>query len=204
MNKNLIFVALSLLIWGIGEGIFYFFQPLYLQEFGADPVQIGSILGLVGLSMAVVHIPAGYLADRYGRRPLLWAAWIIGTIATWILALADTLPFFIFGMVIYGCTAFVAGPLSSYVTAAKGNWSVGRALTLSSAAFNTGMIIGPLIGGRLGNIVGLRPLFYLAAIFFIISTVFILLIKPQPLECEQTELSKNIRPLIGKFLYFLF
>ena len=204
MNKNLIFVALSLLVWGIGEGIFYFFQPLYLQEFGADPVQIGGILGLVGLSMAVVHIPAGYLADRYGRRPLLWAAWIIGTIATWILALADTLPFFIFGMVIYGFTAFVAGPLSSYVTAAKGNWSVGRALTLSSAAFNTGMIIGPLIGGWLGNIVGLRPLFYLAAIFFIISTGLILIIQRQPIEYEQTELSKNIRPLLNrKILIFL-
>ena len=43
----------SMMVWGIGEGMFYIFQPLYLQQFGADPLMIGGILGGLGLAMTV-------------------------------------------------------------------------------------------------------------------------------------------------------
>ncbi len=49
MNRDLIIVAISLATWGIGEGLFFFFQPLYLEELGANPVQIGDILSIVSI-----------------------------------------------------------------------------------------------------------------------------------------------------------
>ena len=78
MNRNLVFIALALFTWGMGESMFINFQPIYLAQLGSDPQQIGLILGAVGLTMAVTHMPAGHLADRIGRRPLLVAAWSIG------------------------------------------------------------------------------------------------------------------------------
>jgi MFS family permease len=77
MNRNLILIAFSLVTWGFGEGMFIFFWPLYLQQFGANPVMIGSILGGVAMAMAVSYIPAGFLSDHFGRRPLLRIAWFI-------------------------------------------------------------------------------------------------------------------------------
>jgi MFS family permease len=68
MTRDLRLIALSLLIWGVGEGMFIYFQPVYLHELGADPVQIGGILGLAALGMLVSHIPAGALADHVGRK----------------------------------------------------------------------------------------------------------------------------------------
>ena len=68
MKKDFYLVIVSLTIWGIGEAAFFYFQPLYLDELGASPLGIGAILGIVGLAMSVVHIPAGHLADRIGRR----------------------------------------------------------------------------------------------------------------------------------------
>jgi len=59
MSRDLKLVVGAMLTWGLGEGIFYIFQPLYLQEFGADPILIGTILGINGLVMAIVQIPAG-------------------------------------------------------------------------------------------------------------------------------------------------
>ena len=44
MTKDLILVAVSLFTWGLGEGIFIYFQPLYLQKLGASPVAIGGDL----------------------------------------------------------------------------------------------------------------------------------------------------------------
>src|SRR3990170_3458144 len=110
MSLNLILVAVSMLAWGLGEGMFFYFQPIYLQQLGADPIKIGAILGAFGLMMTISHIPAGYLADRLGRKPLMLAAWILGVLATWIMALANALPLFVVGLLVYGATMFVLSP----------------------------------------------------------------------------------------------
>ena len=151
MSRDLILIAFAMLVWGLGEGMFFFFQPLYLQELGADPLQIGAILGAVGLAMTLAYLPAGYLSDRIGRRPLLILAWVIGALCTGVMALSRSLPIFIASMVLYGTTSAVTVPLNSYITAARGRFSVGRALTLISAFFNLGYILGPLIGGQVGQ-----------------------------------------------------
>lgn len=182
MNRDLPLLAFSLMIWGTGEGMFFFFQPLYLQQMGADPVTIGGILGMVGLAMTIVHIPAGYLSDRFGRRPLLWAAWSLGAVATMVMALSDSIQGFVAGAVLYGLTAFVASPLSSYVTAARGNLSTARALTLTSAAYNFGAVLGPVLGGWIGQNFGFQRIFLYSSIFFVISTFIIFFLRPQSVE----------------------
>jgi len=182
MNRDLIIVAISLATWGIGEGLFFFFQPLYLEELGANPVQIGDILSIVSIAMAVAHLPAGFLADRLGRRPMMITAWLVGTVSTCIMALATNLPQFVVGSAAYGLTSFVVGPMYSYVTAARGRWSVSRALTTISATYNVGAVLGPLVGGWLSSQAGLRTNFFIAAGFFVLSSIIILFVRPQPVE----------------------
>ncbi|HSM71821.1 MAG TPA: MFS transporter, partial [Anaerolineales bacterium] len=187
MNRNLIFVAIALLFWGFGEGMFFNFQPIYLKALGSDEQQIGLILGAFGASMAVTHIPAGRLADRFGRRPLLFAAWITGLAATMLMAWARELSWFVAGMLAYGLTAFVVSPLNSYVTAARGKWSVTTALSLVTATFSTGMVLGPVSGGWIGDHFGLRTVYFVSAGFFLVSTLFILFIQKQPVDLDDTE-----------------
>ncbi len=182
MNPSLLLISASLFVWGIGEGMFYMFQPFYLSQLGANPEMIGYILGAFGFMMMIAHIPAGYLADRIGRRPMLISAWLIGITAAWIMALANSLPVFIVGMLLYGFTAFVASPLNSYVTAARGKWSIGRAITLSNAAFGLGIVIGPFTGGWIAGHYGLRLIYFIAGSLFIFSTLMIWMIAPQPRE----------------------
>src|SRR5574341_1312143 len=147
MNPSLLWLGASLFMWGIGESMFLLFQPIYLQQLGADPIEIGAILGAFGAVMTLAHIPAGHLSDRIGRRPMLLIAWVAGIVATLVMALAGSLTVFIIGILIYGLTAFVASPLDSYVTAARGKWSVGRAITFISMTFNAGAVLGPVTGG---------------------------------------------------------
>ncbi|HAV78636.1 MAG TPA: hypothetical protein DCX53_14910 [Anaerolineae bacterium] len=162
--------------------MFFNFQPIYLERLGSNPQQIGLILGAFGAAMAISHIPAGYLADRFGRRPLLFGAWGLGILSTFVMGFARELPLFVTGMLGYGLTIFVSSPLSSYVTSARGNWSVARALTLVTATFNYGMVLGPITGGWLGELFGLRIVYFVASGVFVLSTVFILFIKPQPVD----------------------
>lgn len=183
MNRSLLLVASALLLWGFGEGMFLNFVPIYLDhQFHLTKSQIGLVLGIFGFSMALTHIPAGRLSDRFGRRPLLVAAWLVGLIATVLMGFGAALPLFLTGLFLYGLTAFVSSPLSSYVTAARGKWSVGTALSLTTVAFNTGMVFGPVTGGWLGEQFGMRASFLVAAVLFVVSTLLIVLIAAQPID----------------------
>jgi MFS family permease len=202
MSTDLVFLGISLMVWGVGEGMFFIFQPLYLQELGANPVTIGAILGIAAIVMSVAHIPAGHLADKIGRKPLLMVSWVIGVLATWIMALATTLPIFVFGLMIYNLTAFVSSPLSSYVTAARGKLSVARSLTLISALYNSGAILGPWLGGQVGQHFGLKTIYLFAAISFMLSSVVLFFIKSQPIDKHDPEGSANTRFMDKRFITY--
>src|SRR5574341_181481 len=187
MNPSLLWLGASLFMWGIGESMFLLFQPIYLQQLGADPIEIGAILGAFGAVMTLAHIPAGHLSDLIGRRPMLLIAWVAGIVATLVMALAGSLTVFIIGILIYGLTAFVASPLDSYVTAARGKWSVGRAITFISMTFNAGAVLGPVTGGWVGDHFGLQRVYFIAAGLFVLSTILVWFIAPQPRDGHDPE-----------------
>jgi MFS family permease len=198
MSIDLILLSFSLFTWGIGEGMFIYFQPIYLQQLGANTMTIALVFSLFGLAMMIAHIPAGHLADRIGRKPLLVVSWASGLLATGVMALARTLPVFIAGMLIYGFTAFVASPLNSYVTTARGKLSPVRAMTLVSAAYSLGAVFGPITGGWIGERLGLRSVYLVSACIFIISTAIMFSLHSQPREIHDPsappeKLSKNTR-----------
>ncbi|MCB2209288.1 MFS transporter [bacterium] len=184
MSKDLKVVSAAMLTWGIGEGMFYIFQPIYLQQLGADPILIGTLLGISGLMMSLAQIPSGYLADRLGRRPLMWFSWVFGVVSTWVMALAPSLTWFVVGMLLYSVTSSAMPPLNTYVQGARGKWSVGRAVSFTSAAYNIGGIIGPLVGGMLGEGQSLKSVYAVAAVIFTISTVIIFFASDQEVVKE--------------------
>jgi MFS family permease len=188
LNRNLPFVASALLLWGLGEGLFFNFIPIYLdRQFLLSEYQIGVVLGVFGLSMAITHIPAGRLADRLGRRPLLLIAWVLGLISAVVMGLALSLPLYLVGLFGYGLTAFVSSPLSSYVTAARGNWQVSTVLSLTSATFGLGMVLGPVTGGWIGDHYGMRTSFLVASVVFVFSNIVMFFIEAQPIDHHDPE-----------------
>jgi len=190
LNPAIFLVMAALFTWGVGEGMFYIFVPVYLQELGANPLLIGEIFGGFGFVMMMSHIPAGYLADKLGRRPLLITAWMMGSLATWVMALAPSLWPFVAGYLFYGVTAFVSAPLFSYVTAARGTLSAGRAMTLTSAMFNLGAVVGPILGGWIGHVFGLQKIFLVAAWVILVSVGIMLFLKSQPRDEHDGETSR--------------
>lgn len=174
MTRDLKIVSAAMLTWGFGEGLFYIFQPLYIQQFGADPILIGTILGINGFVMTASQIPSGILADKIGRRPLMWFCWITGVVATWLMAFAPSLGYFAAGLFLYGITSSVMAPLNTYVQDARGGWSVGRAVSFASAFYNIGGVLGPIVGGLLGEAYGLRMVYFGSAVIFTISTAIIM------------------------------
>ncbi len=99
-------------------------------------------------------------------------------------------------------------PLNSYVQDARGKWSVGRAVSFVSAAYNFGGILGPIIGGAVGEVFNLRAAYFVAGIIFTISTTIILFASKQPVTVPdqlegQTQLFRNKRFLGMLVVIFL-
>jgi predicted MFS family arabinose efflux permease len=155
--------ALALFLWGIGEGLFVFILPLYLKELGAGPLQIGSILALCSLGIGLSHLPAGYLADRLGRKPVFSAGFALAAVSALMMFLARDLRLFVPALVAYYCAGFMFGPLTAYAAEARGTQTVQRAITLVSSGYWAAMIVSPAVGGLLGQMFGLRLLFGLGS-----------------------------------------
>ena len=179
-------LAFSLFFWGLGEGMFIYIEPLYLRELGADPVAIGSILAAAAVAAGLAHVPAGYLADRFGRKPLLIAGWLLGLVTCLLMFLARDLRLFVPALIGYTFTTFVVSPINAYAAAARGPQSVQRALTLVSAGFWGGTILSPALGGWIARATELRMVFGAAAIAFLLSTAAMLLLAAQPRSAPPT------------------
>jgi MFS family permease len=163
--------------------MFLNFMTIYLdKEFSLGKSEIGIVFGAYGLAMAITHLPAGRLADRIGRRPLLISARLIGLITTLVMSFAPSLAVYLLGLFSYALTAFVSAPLSSYVTAVRGKWSVGTALSLTNAPLFLGMALGPLVGGWIGDTYGMRMSYFAAAAVFVLSTIVMFFLDSQPID----------------------
>lgn len=173
-------LILALALWGLGEGLFLYIEPLALKELGADPAQIGRVLAAAALAAGLAHIPAGYLADRFGRKPVLVAGWVLGLVASLLMYLATDLALFVPALIGYTFTSFVVAPLNAYVSQARGEQSVQRAVTYVMAGFYAGSIISPALGGYIARGFGLRAVFGVATSIFVISTLAVLLLTSQP------------------------
>jgi MFS family permease len=189
--RDLAVVAIAMFIWGLGEGLFIYFYPLALQSWNMDTVQIGAVLSMIGVIMAVVQVPAGYLADRFGTRLMIRAGLILGVASALIMAVARTQQVFVVGMLIYGFTSFIVAPLNSYITSIRGSWSVQRAVTFSSAALQVGAIAGPMLGGWIAQTGGLSVVFRYSTGLFLASTLVIFLAR-RPVVQDQQETAIHI------------
>lgn len=190
MTRDNRLMAFSLLLWGLGEGLFLYFQPLYLRELGGDSAMVGAALSFSALAMAATHIPAGYLADRIGRKVLILAGFGLGTLAALVMFLARDFWLFTLALAAYWFTGFMLAPLGAYVTEARGTQSVQRALSLVYSGFWAGTIVSPALGGWIGSTFGLRYAFLGSFATFTLSTLVAALVSNQPVVASEPGASR--------------
>jgi MFS family permease len=96
------------------------------------------------------------------------------------MAAARTLPLFAAGLILYGASEFSISAMNRYITSVRGNFTVGRSLTLSSGLYNLGAVLGPVSGGFLAKKFGFQTIYLVAVVVFVISTILIFSIEKNP------------------------
>jgi MFS family permease len=176
LSRNNRWMMLALFLWASGEGLFLFIQPIYIQQLGATPAQIGGVLALAGLGLTIGYLPGGVLADRAPRKLILIGGWMVGIVAALIMALARDWQSFIPGVLLYSLSAFCVPAISATIAENAGSVPLARVLTLTYAGYWAGNIVSPWVGGWLARLTNMRVVYLVAAACFVASTLAMLMV----------------------------
>lgn len=178
MNKSIIIILLITVLDAIGIGLIMPVLPTLLNEFVSEnslATHYGVLLALYA-TMQVIFAPIlGRLSDKYGRKPILLFSLLGAALDYLLMAFSTTLWMLYIGRIIAGitgATGAVCASAMSDVTTAKNRT---RYFGFLGGAFGVGLIIGPMLGGLLGDISAHMPFIFAAishSILLILSLLF--------------------------------
>ncbi|MGK2958688.1 MAG: MFS transporter [Acidimicrobiales bacterium] len=151
-------VALDL----VGFGIVLPILPLYAEDFGASPTEVGLLVASFSLMQLIFSPIWGRLSDRIGRKPLLLFSLVGTAIGSLLTGLAGSLWLLFAARIIDGISgASVSVAQASAVDLAPPDQRP-RLLGMLGAAFGVGFVVGPALGA-LAALGDHRLPFFLAA-----------------------------------------
>jgi MFS family permease len=165
ISRDFSILMLSLAVVSLGFGILSPIMPKFAeQNLSMDAAQLGTTYSLFALSFALGMIPAGYLADRVGRKPLIIAGTLTFALTTYALVLISTSWQFAILRVLEGLGAALVTPAAFALTIdLVPENKRGVAMGAEGTAQLLGGLGGPGLGGILAGQVGFYYPFYIAA-----------------------------------------
>ena len=179
LNRDLKLILFSNFVGAFGDGLYFYILPLYIRSLGAGPVEVGIFFSLLCLSAAITPILGGFLADRYDRKKVMILGWLVWMPVPLVFSLAEHWSQMLPVAVLYGC--WVGQPASSaYVATSADRRKMTLTFTMISAAWWSGYIFSPALGGYLSKyVIGMRRVFHLSFIFYALCTTILLFISSQ-------------------------
>ena len=181
-----IFVTLVLAI--VGFGLLIPVLPRLIVEFRGGDVAAGShaygwVVSIFALMQFIGSPILGSLSDRFGRRRIILIATAGSAIDYVIMACAPTLSWLLVARTIAGFTAGVMSTANAYIVDVTPPEKRAGAFGLTGAACAIGFIIGPALGGLLGQI-DLRLPFWVAAGCSAANWLYGFFVLPESLKAE--------------------
>ena len=181
-----IFVTLLIDVMGIGLLIPIlpgFIAQLSHQTLSESARDYGWLLALYGAMQFLFSPLLGTLSDQYGRRPILLVSLACTGIEYVMMALTPNLLWLYIGRVLSGITGASITAANAYIADVSAPEERAQNFGLVGAAFGLGFVIGPALGGFLGQF-GARVPFWAAAILCFANFLYGWLILPESLRPE--------------------
>ena len=181
----LTFVLITVLIDTIGLGIIMPVTPGLIRDLTGEGLSEAAVYGgwlaFVFAVMQFLSAPVlGNLSDRFGRRPVLLLSLAVLGVDYIIMGLAPTLAWLFVGRALAGIAGASYTPAYAYVADISPPERRAHNFGLIGAAFGGGFIIGPAIGGLLGEF-GPRVPFFVAASLSLLNVIYGYFVLPESL-----------------------
>jgi DHA1 family tetracycline resistance protein-like MFS transporter len=183
------FIFVTILLDMLAMGMIIPILPKLIESFvdndAARAARIFGLFGTVWALMQFVFSPLlGSLSDRYGRRPVVLVS-NFGLAADYVLmALAPSLLWLFVGRMISGMTSASISTAFAYIADVTPPERRAAVFGRLGAAFGAGFVLGPAMGGLLGDIDPRLP-FWVAAALSLANFLYGLVILPESLAPER-------------------
>ena len=154
MTRPLAVIFIAIVLDAAGIGLIFPILPSLI----AEVTQKGDVAPYIGVmtalyaAMQFVFAPVlGALSDRLGRRPVLLISLTGAAVNYLFLAFAPNLFLLLLGRAIVGLTSANTSVAAAYITDISPEEKRARRFGLLNAMFGVGFIIGPVLGGLLGD-----------------------------------------------------
>ena len=182
------FIFVTLLVDVLGIGLIVPILPKLIESLAhggisAASQEYGWLLSLYGAMQFLFSPLLGMLSDRYGRRPVLLLSLFFTGVDYVVMALAPTLAWLFVGRVLSGVTGASYTAASAYIADVSPPEERAQNFGLLGAAFGIGFIVGPAVGGLLGQW-GPRVPFWAAAALALVNVAYGFFVLPESLPPE--------------------
>ena len=180
------FIFITMLIDITGWGIIIPVIPKLIKELiNGDISEAAKYGGWLTFAYAITQFICapliGNLSDKYGRRPVILISLFAFALDYLLLAFSPTIIWLFIGRIIAGLTGASITTASAYIADVSTPENRAKNFGMIGAAFGLGFIIGPVIGGLLGQF-GSRVPFYAAAILCMLNFLYGYFILPESLD----------------------
>jgi MFS transporter, DHA1 family, tetracycline resistance protein len=169
------FVMVCVLLDVVGFGLIIPVLPALVGEFTASTqaqaLWYGVLMAAYGLAQFFAAPLLGALSDRYGRRPVLLLSQLGWGLDFLLIAFAPNLWVVFVARLLGGVTGAGFTVASAYVADVTTPEKRTQGMGMIGAMFGVGFIVGPMVGGFLGEY-GVRVPFYAAAAVALVNVVY--------------------------------
>lgn len=154
MSRPLVVIYAAILLDAVGIGLIFPILPSLLQDVthaGSVAPYIGIMTALYAVTQFVFAPILGALSDRIGRRPVLMISLGGAAVDYLFLAVAPDLWMLLLGRAIAGLTSANVSVATAYIADVSTEDQRARRFGLLNAMFGAGFIVGPVLGGVLGE-----------------------------------------------------
>jgi MFS transporter, DHA1 family, tetracycline resistance protein len=183
------FIFVTLLIDVIGFGLIVPVAPRLISQLLHVDINAASTYGsLLMFAYAFVQFLSapilGNLSDKYGRRPVLLLSLLGFGIDYIFMALAPTYTWLFVGRIIAGVTGASVTTCFAYIADVSTVENRAKNFGMLGAAFGLGFVVGPLLGGLLGQY-SVRLPFYVAAALSLLNFCYGYFVLPESLPVHK-------------------
>lgn len=177
-QRTVTVMFLAQLLASLGFSTIFPFLPAFVEELGSTTggstvFWVAMVYSVQAVAMMIASPVWGAMADRYGRKPMVIRSLIGGAVLVVLMGFSRSAEELVLIRLVQGLVTGVVSASASMVAAAVPRDKLGYAMGLMQTGQWAGISVGPIVGGFLEYLVGIRMSFLVTGVLLAIGGVLV-------------------------------